>query len=49
LAAYDRIIVDADPKYKKMLQEIVTTRKYGKTMREVVCKLIEKTHKEIFK
>lgn len=49
MAAYDRIIVDADPKYKKMLQKIVTTNKYGKNMREVVCNLIEKAYKETFK
>ncbi|MEN3769014.1 hypothetical protein [Priestia megaterium] len=41
----ERIVIDADPSIKKMLSEI--SEAYGKTMKDVVCSLIESKYKEL--
>jgi len=41
----DRIVIDADPSIKKMLFEI--SEEHGKTMKDVVCTLIESEYKEL--
>ncbi|WP_337133537.1 hypothetical protein [Priestia megaterium] len=41
----ERIVIDADPSIKKMLSEI--SEEHGKTMKDIVCSLIERTYKEL--
>jgi len=41
----ERIVIDADPSIKKMLFEI--SEEYGKTMKAVVCSLIESKYREL--
>ncbi|MFE4036153.1 hypothetical protein [Priestia sp. YIM B13489] len=41
----ERIVIDADPSIKKMLSEI--SEEYGKTMKDVVCSLIESKYTEL--
>ncbi|MDP9578325.1 UNVERIFIED_ORG: hypothetical protein J2X74_004185 [Bacillus sp. 1751] len=41
----ERIVIDADPSIKKMLSEI--SEEYEKTMKDVVCSLIESKYKEL--
>lgn len=41
----ERIVIDADPSIKKMLFEI--SEEYEKTMKDVVCSLIESKYKEL--
>lgn len=41
----ERIVIDADPSIKKMLSEI--SEEYGKTMKAVVCSLIESKYNEL--
>ena len=41
----ERIVIDADPSIKKMLSEI--SKEYEKTMKDVVCNLIESKYKEL--
>jgi len=40
----ERIVIDADPSIKKMLCEI--SEEYGRTMKDVVCSLIEREYEE---
>ncbi|MEM4997270.1 hypothetical protein WKH56_32275 [Priestia sp. SB1] len=41
-----RIVIDADPSIKKMLSEI--SEEYDKTMKDIVCSLIENKYKEMY-
>jgi len=41
----ERIVIDADPSVKKMLSEI--SKEYNKTMKNIVCSLIENEYKEL--
>ncbi|MDP1443093.1 hypothetical protein [Priestia megaterium] len=41
----DRIVIDADPSIKKMLCEI--SEEHGRTMKDVVCSLIEREYTEL--
>jgi len=41
----ERIVIDADPSIKKMLSEI--SEECSKTMKDVVCSLIESEYKEL--
>ncbi|MDT3766187.1 hypothetical protein [Priestia filamentosa] len=43
MPAIDRIVIDAHPSVKRKLCEIA--EEYGKTMKDVVCSLIEEEHK----
>lgn len=41
----NRIVIDADPSIKKKLCEI--SEEYGKTMKDIVCSLIESEYQEL--
>lgn len=41
----NRIVIDAHPSIKEMLSEI--SEEYGKSMKEVVCSLIESEYKNL--